>query len=120
MVDQIWVYGNSYESTLVAIIVPDHRVLTAWAKDAGAGGDFAALCKSPKARAAGTLLLRLSVAALAPAPCVRPCTHVRGRARLAGSCSAGFCRAIEPPCEQASQHGHPFGSEVEGSSRGHS
>ena len=49
-VEQIWVYGNSYESTLVAVVVPDKKELTGWAKDNGVDGDFEALVKNPKAR----------------------------------------------------------------------
>ncbi len=49
MVDQIWVYGNSYESTLVAIVVPDKKVLLAWAKEAGVPGDFDVVAKDPQA-----------------------------------------------------------------------
>ena len=48
MVDQIWVYGNSYESTLVAIVVPDKRHFMAWAKENGAGSDFKAACQKPE------------------------------------------------------------------------
>lgn len=43
-------YGNSYESTLVAVVVPDKKELTGWAKDNGVDGDFEALVKNPKAR----------------------------------------------------------------------
>jgi long-subunit acyl-CoA synthetase (AMP-forming) len=49
-VEQIWVYGNSYESTLVAVVVPDKKELTGWAKDNGVDGDFEALVNNPKAR----------------------------------------------------------------------
>ena len=48
MVDQIWVYGNSFESTLVAIIVPEKKTLMAWAKEAGVSGDFDVIAKDPK------------------------------------------------------------------------
>ncbi len=32
-VEQIWVYGSSYESVLVAVVVPKKPVLQAWAKE---------------------------------------------------------------------------------------
>ena len=48
MVDQIWVYGNSYESTLVAIVVPEKKTLLAWAKEAGVSGDFDVIAQDPK------------------------------------------------------------------------
>ena len=47
VVDQIWVYGNSYESTLVAIVVPDKKTLMSWASENGAGSDFKAVCAKP-------------------------------------------------------------------------
>ncbi len=37
---QVWVYGNSFESCLIAVVVPNKDVLTAWAKEAGVTGDF--------------------------------------------------------------------------------
>ena len=101
VVDQIWVYGNSYESTLVAIVVPDHRVLTAWAKDAGLTGDYAALCKDPKVRA----LLQRSCSSTSGLPPVQgwqwwattqPCARTPRRAR----CHSHFllCSACKLPC----------------------
>ena len=50
VVDQIWVYGNSYESTLVAIVVPDKKQLMGWAKENGLGSDFKAVCQKPEVR----------------------------------------------------------------------
>jgi long-chain acyl-CoA synthetase len=32
-VEQVWVYGSSYESVLVAVVVPKKPVLTNWAKE---------------------------------------------------------------------------------------
>lgn len=50
---QIWVYGNSFENVLVAVVVPSEAGLSAWAKQsangAGGAGDFAALCRSDAA-----------------------------------------------------------------------
>ena len=48
---QIWVYGNSFESTLLAVCVPNEAALTEWAKSNGVEGDFAQICKDPKAEA---------------------------------------------------------------------
>lgn len=48
MVEQIWVYGNSYESSLVAIVVPDKKELDGWAKENGLTTDFDALVKEPQ------------------------------------------------------------------------
>jgi long-subunit acyl-CoA synthetase (AMP-forming) len=48
VVEQIWVYGNSYESTLVGIVVPDKKELVGWARDNGLTTDFSELVKDPK------------------------------------------------------------------------
>lgn len=48
---QIWVYGNSFESTLLAVCIPNQPALEAWAQSNGVAGDFAQLCKDPKAEA---------------------------------------------------------------------
>ena len=47
---QIWVYGNSLESTLVAVAVPNEPALLEWAQTNGEEGDFATLCKNPKSQ----------------------------------------------------------------------
>lgn len=47
---QIWIYGNSFESSLVAVANPNKDVLEQWAADNGVSGDFAALCENPKAK----------------------------------------------------------------------
>jgi long-chain acyl-CoA synthetase len=49
IVDQIWVYGNSFENVLVAVVVPDKKKLESWASSNGASGSFEELCKNPKA-----------------------------------------------------------------------
>jgi long-chain acyl-CoA synthetase len=50
VVEQIWVYGNSYENVLVAVVVPDKKALTAWASDNGLGNaSFEELCNNSKA-----------------------------------------------------------------------
>ncbi|KAK9828036.1 hypothetical protein WJX81_003948 [Elliptochloris bilobata] len=54
LVEQIWVYGNSFENVLVAVVVPNEAALAAWAEKSANGaagaGDFAALCRSDAAR----------------------------------------------------------------------
>ncbi|XP_020611686.1 long-chain-fatty-acid--CoA ligase 1-like [Orbicella faveolata] len=42
---QVFVYGNSYKSFLVAIAVPDAEVLQTWAKSNGLEGDIKQLCQ---------------------------------------------------------------------------
>lgn len=41
---QIWVYGNSFKSCLVAVVLPAKDALLKEAADKGIAGDFAALC----------------------------------------------------------------------------
>ena len=48
-VEQIWVYGNSFENTLVAVVVPSEVALTSWAADAGISGDLAEILRDPRA-----------------------------------------------------------------------
>jgi long-chain acyl-CoA synthetase len=43
---QIWVYGNSFESTLVAVAVPNEKALMDWASSNGEDGNFTTVCKS--------------------------------------------------------------------------
>lgn len=47
---QIWVYGNSFESYLVAIVVPKQPALVRWAHENGVDGDFDALCDNAKVK----------------------------------------------------------------------
>ncbi|XP_012086726.1 long chain acyl-CoA synthetase 4 [Jatropha curcas] len=49
-VDSIWVYGNSFESFLVAVVNPNKQALENWAKENGINGDFKSLCENPKAK----------------------------------------------------------------------
>ncbi|KAL5219703.1 hypothetical protein ABZP36_024416 [Zizania latifolia] len=49
-VDSIWVYGNSFESCLVAVINPNKQALELWAESNGVTGDFASICEDPKAK----------------------------------------------------------------------
>ncbi|KAF8410610.1 hypothetical protein HHK36_003142 [Tetracentron sinense] len=47
---QIWVYGNSFESFLVAVVVPDRKALEDWAEIQHEKADFNSLCKNSRAR----------------------------------------------------------------------
>jgi long-chain acyl-CoA synthetase len=38
-VEQVWVYGNSYKSCLVAVVVPKQEALLEWAKGQGKKGE---------------------------------------------------------------------------------
>ncbi|KAJ6806986.1 long chain acyl-CoA synthetase 4-like [Iris pallida] len=49
-IDAIWIYGNSFESFLVAVINPNKEALERWAQGNGMRGDFSALCEHPKAK----------------------------------------------------------------------
>ncbi|KAL9263382.1 Long chain acyl-CoA synthetase 4-like protein [Drosera capensis] len=50
VLDLIWVYGNSFRSFLVAVVVPNKQALEAWAEGCGLSGDFKSLCENPKAK----------------------------------------------------------------------
>lgn len=47
---QIWIYGNSFESFLVAVVNPNKEALEKWAQDNGVSGDFNSICENPKAK----------------------------------------------------------------------
>lgn len=47
---QIWVYGNSFESFLVGVVVPDQKALEDWARNHNVIGDFKSLCENLEAR----------------------------------------------------------------------
>ncbi|KAL8141581.1 hypothetical protein V2J09_014613 [Rumex salicifolius] len=49
-VDSIWVYGNSFQSFLVAVANPSKKALEQWANENGINEDFKSLCENPKAR----------------------------------------------------------------------
>ncbi|KAJ4954866.1 hypothetical protein NE237_011649 [Protea cynaroides] len=49
-VDAIWVYGNSFESFLVAVVNPNQHALERWAEENEITGDFNSLCENPKAK----------------------------------------------------------------------
>lgn len=50
LVTSIWVYGNSFESFLVAVVVPERKALEDWAVQHLQDGDFKSICNSIKAR----------------------------------------------------------------------
>ncbi|KAL2460192.1 Long chain acyl-CoA synthetase 2 [Abeliophyllum distichum] len=50
LVTSIWVYGNSFESFLVAVVVPERKALEDWAANNEVKGDFKSLCSNLKAR----------------------------------------------------------------------
>ncbi|KAB5564603.1 hypothetical protein DKX38_004657 [Salix brachista] len=49
-IDSIWVYGNSFESFLVAVANPNQQALEHWAQEHGISGDFKSLCENPNAK----------------------------------------------------------------------
>ncbi|XP_042415348.1 long chain acyl-CoA synthetase 4-like [Zingiber officinale] len=49
-IDSIWIYGNSFESVLVAIVNPNMQALEQWALANGISGDFTMLCQNQKAK----------------------------------------------------------------------
>ncbi|PHT42111.1 Long chain acyl-CoA synthetase 4 [Capsicum baccatum] len=50
LVTSIWIYGNSFESFLVAVVVPERKALEDWASSNQQTGDFSSLCNNTKAR----------------------------------------------------------------------
>ncbi|KAK4422516.1 Long chain acyl-CoA synthetase 4 [Sesamum alatum] len=49
-IESIWVYGNSFESFLVAIINPNKQAVEQWAEQNGISGDFNALCENTEVK----------------------------------------------------------------------
>lgn len=47
---QMWVYGNSFESFLVGVVVPEKGPLEDWAAANGLSGGFQSLCENQKAK----------------------------------------------------------------------
>lgn len=47
---QIWVYGNSFESYLVAVVCPSKIQIEHWAKDNNVSGDFESICQNQKTK----------------------------------------------------------------------
>ncbi|KAM5546397.1 hypothetical protein ABKV19_002511, partial [Rosa sericea] len=50
LITSIWVYGNSFESFLVAVVVPDRKALEDWAAEHLLADDYKSLCENMKAR----------------------------------------------------------------------
>ncbi|CAK8570867.1 unnamed protein product [Lathyrus sativus] len=50
LITSIWVYGNSFESFLVAVVVPERKALEDWAVEHNFTGDFKSVCENLKAR----------------------------------------------------------------------
>ncbi|XP_022986475.1 long chain acyl-CoA synthetase 2 [Cucurbita maxima] len=50
LITSIWVYGNSFESFLVGVAVPDQKALEDWARNHNVTGDFKSLCENLNAR----------------------------------------------------------------------
>ncbi len=49
-VSQIWIYGNSFKVSLVAVVVPNIETVMSWASKAGLSMPFAELCQSQELR----------------------------------------------------------------------
>ncbi|KAI3444424.1 hypothetical protein Pfo_001089 [Paulownia fortunei] len=49
-IEAIWIYGNSYESFLVAVVNPNIESLERWAEVNIVSGDFSTICEDPRAR----------------------------------------------------------------------
>ncbi|KAK7341532.1 hypothetical protein VNO80_24464 [Phaseolus coccineus] len=50
LITSIWVYGNSFESFLVAVVVPERKALEDWAVKHNSTDDLKSLYENPKAR----------------------------------------------------------------------
>ncbi|WIA33081.1 hypothetical protein OEZ86_006237 [Tetradesmus obliquus] len=51
LVEQVWVYGNSFESCLVAVAVPAEKPIMAWAAGRGIRGTYQDVALHPETRA---------------------------------------------------------------------
>ncbi|KAG1667988.1 hypothetical protein FOA52_000632 [Chlamydomonas sp. UWO 241] len=51
LVEQVWVYGSSFKSCLIAVVVPSEAGLMAWASANGVGGTFSEVVATKEARA---------------------------------------------------------------------
>lgn len=45
---QVWIYGNSFESYLVAVVNPNKQAVEHYAESHNISGDFESLCENPK------------------------------------------------------------------------
>ncbi|GAA0151961.1 ligase [Lithospermum erythrorhizon] len=50
VIDSIWIYGNSFESFLIAVVNPNKQAIEQWAAENGISGDFNSLCENPKVK----------------------------------------------------------------------
>lgn len=50
LITSIWVYGNSFESFLVAVVVPERKAVEDWAAENNETGDLKTLCNNAKVR----------------------------------------------------------------------
>jgi hypothetical protein len=78
LVEQIWLYGSSFEATLVAVVVPVKEKLMAWAGSQGElqGKSFKDICSSSQANA-----------------------HVLAAVTATGADGDGVCRSCVRLCE---------------------
>ena len=90
---QVWVYGNSFESVLVAVVVPDEKKLLAWAKGEGLPQDF-------KVRRALTPARRVRVGAHVPPRNARAFAHAQRHTTVMLSCPPPRAAAGEAPARQ--------------------
>ncbi|KAK2372044.1 long chain acyl-CoA synthetase [Trifolium repens] len=49
-IESIWVYGNSFEAFLVAVVTPSKQALEHWAEENGISMDFNSLCEDSRAK----------------------------------------------------------------------
>ncbi|CAH8255851.1 unnamed protein product [Arabidopsis lyrata] len=49
-IESLWVYGNSYESYLVAVVCPSKIQIEHWAKEHSVSGDFESICRNQKTK----------------------------------------------------------------------
>lgn len=47
---QIWIYGNSFESYLVAIVNPNKQAIEKWAEENHITADFDSVCEDSKTK----------------------------------------------------------------------
>lgn len=98
VVEQIWVYGNSYESFLVAVVVPNKRELLAWAKEQGGlPASLEELCSTPEARGCARRRLHVRQALQGT---MTACQVVPTPVRTAGCTCGERCRR-RPQCAPA-------------------
>jgi len=49
-IESIWVYGNSFEAFLIAVVNPRKQTLEQWAEENGISMDFDSLCEDSRAK----------------------------------------------------------------------